>query len=87
MPSDIMRKNSHRHLYNYIGDLLYCDLPSAIYSSFQFLFELLQDLGLTVSDKKVTPPIARVTCLGIVFDNVARSISIHQEKLQKIICK
>ena len=36
---------------NYIDDLIYCGLPSKIDSAYQFLIELLQELGLDISPK------------------------------------
>ena len=63
-------------------------LPSKIQVTFNRLQELLQELDLTVSDKKLVPPSTQVTCLGIVVDTVALSVSIPAEKLSviKSIC-
>ena len=41
----IMIKNGHNALLKYIDDLIYCGLPSNIGDSYQFLLDLLQDLG------------------------------------------
>ena len=80
----IMNKNGHNALMNYIDDLIYCGLPSNIGHSYQFLLDLLQDLGLDISTKKLCPPATNVICLGIMFDTVNRSISIPDNKLQEI---
>ena len=81
----IMKNKGYPHLLNYIDDLCYCDLPSKIDSAFQCLLELLQDLGLDISSKKLTPPSTKVVCLGILFDTEAKTISIPQDKLQIIM--
>ena len=82
----IMNKNGHNALMNYIDDLIYCRLPSDIGHSYQFLLDLLQDLGLDISLKKLCPPNTKVICLGIMFDTVNQTISIPDNKLQEI-CK
>ena len=80
----IMNKNGHNALMNYIDDLIYCGLPSNIGYSYKFLLDLLQELGLDISAKKLCPPSTKVICLGIMFDTVNRSISIPENKLQEI---
>ena len=85
----IMNNNGHNSLLNYIDDLIYTALPSTIHNSYQFLLDLLQQLGLDVSTKKLHPPSTQAVCLGILFDTVTRTIAIPAEKLQEIshICK
>ena len=51
-----MSKHGHTALFNYIDDLLYCDLPSKIQGPSEYLVSLLQELGFTMSDKQLTPP-------------------------------
>ena len=80
----IMKNNGHNSLLNYIDDLIYTALPSTINNSYQFLLDLLQQLGLDISTKKLHPPSTQAVCLGILFDTVVRTIAIHPEKLQKI---
>ena len=58
----------HYSLLNYIDDLIYTAfLPSTIHNSHQFLLDLLQQLGLDVSSKKLHPhplkPYAWAYCL------------------------
>ena len=85
----IMTSHGHTGLFNYIDDLIYTSLPSEIQNSYHFLLNLLQDLGLDISTKKLVSPATSVTCLGILVDSVNRTISIPQEKLQEIVktCK
>ena len=85
----IMNNNGHNSMLNYIDDLIYTALPSTIHNSYQFLLNLLQQLGLDISNKKLHPPSTQAVCLGILFDTVDRTISIPPEKLQEILgmCK
>ena len=80
-----MAKNGHNTLMNYIDDLIYCGLPSTVDQAFQFLFNLLQDLGLDINYKKLCPPHTKVICLGILFNAVDRTISIPSDKLSEIV--
>ena len=79
----IMRQNGHK-IVGYIDDYVGFGVPSDAKASFDFLYELLGRLGLTISSKKLVPPSTKVTCLGIENDTVAGSVSIPEEKLQKI---
>ena len=79
-----MNKNGHNALLNYIDAHIYCGLPSNIGYSYQFLLNLLQELGLDISAKTLCRPSTKVVCLGIMFDTVNRSISIPDQKLQEI---
>ena len=46
---------------------------------------LLIKLGLDISQKKLNPPSTEVICLGIVFNIVKRTITIHHDKLSEIV--
>ena len=85
----IMSNNGHNSLLNYIDDLIYTALPFTIHNSYQFLLDLLQQLGLDVSTERLHPRSTQAICLGILFDTVTRTIAIPPEKLQEIshICK
>ena len=82
----IMAKYGQPYLSNYIDDLIYCGLPSKIDSAYQFLLNLLQELGLDINDTKLHSPDTKVVCLGILFDTVNRTISVPPERLQDILC-
>ena len=45
----IMKTRGYKHFYNYIDDLIYIGLPHEIHQSFQFLQDLLKDMGLNIS--------------------------------------
>ena len=85
----IITSHGYRGLFNYIDDLIYTGLSSEIHNSYQFLLDLLQELGLDISHKKLVSPATSVICLGILVDSVNKTISIPEPKLQEIIktCK
>ena len=72
----IMKKFGYPNLLNYIDDLIYIGLPSDIHASYQYLLQLLQDLGLEISTNKLVAPSTAVVCLGILVDSVNQTISI-----------
>ena len=55
-----------------------------LYSAFQFLTLLMQELGLPLNWDKYTPPTRRLTCLGIVISISDFTLSIDQDKLDLI---
>ena len=59
-------------------------LLSKIGKTYTRLQELLLELGLSVSSKKLVPSSTKVTCLGIVVDTTEFTISIPVEKLQVV---
>ena len=79
----IMAQENHS-IWNYIDDFLCVSTPAKIQASYVRLQELLAELGLTVSAKKLVPPSTQVVCLGILVDTVHQSISIPSEKLDTI---
>ena len=56
-------------------------LPSKVHHSYSRLQDLLQQLGLTVSQKKLVPPTTKVVCLGILVNT---KVSIPSENLAVI---
>ena len=84
-----MQQHGFPHLFNYIDDLIYTGLPSNIHNSFHFLLNLLQELGLEISRKKLVPPSTSMVYLGIHIDTINRTLSIPDQKLAEIvdICK
>ena len=80
----IMAEHGYPLLFNYIDDLIYTGLPSQMDASFNFLKNLLVELGLDISPKTLVPPSTLVTCLGILIDSINKTISIPPEKLAEI---
>ena len=86
--SDAIRYIMRNHNYdiiNYIDDLIGFGLPSTVHNSYKYLCELLEKLGLAISNKKLVPPSTVVTCLGVQIDMVQGTISVPPEKLTKIM--
>ena len=76
----IMTQEGHK-IWNYIDDLLCVSLPSKINHSYSRLQSFLEELGLTVSTKKLVPPSTQVVCLGILIDTETFTVSIPSEKI------
>ena len=70
--------------HNYVDDYVGFSVPSDAKASFDLLFDLLQRLGLTVSQKKLVPPATSVICLGVEINTVTGTISIPADKLRQI---
>ena len=48
------------------------------------LLDVMKQLGITVSEKKLVAPTTRAVCLGILIDTVDGTVAIPPEKLQDI---
>ena len=72
-------------MIDYIDDYVGFGIPSIAWASYEALLELMDQLGLTVSEKNLVPPSTCVTCLGIMIDTVAGTIAIPPEKLATIL--
>ena len=81
--SFIMAKEGIR-LHCYIDDYIAVVPKSKAQQAFTRLCELLEELGITINCEKLTPPMKRLTCLGIDIDVYNNTISISQEKLEDI---
>ena len=79
----IMRQKGYP-IIDYIDDYIGVGVPSVASASFSALTHLMQDLGLTISQKKLVPPSTQVTCLGVLIDTVKGTISIPPEKLRDV---
>ena len=72
---------------NYIDDVLGFGVPSVASKSYQALLQVMTDLGLTISEKKLVPPSTKAVCLSIDIDRVQGTLSIPQEKFAQIKVK
>ena len=78
-------KQEGPQIWNYIDDFLCVAVPSKIQHSYSCLQNLLHELGLTVSKKKLVPPgTPKVVCLGILVNTEDCSVFITPEKLTVI---
>ena len=78
-----MRKMGHK-IIGYIDDYVGFGVPSDAKASFDCLYGLLQELGLTISSKKLIPPSTVVTCLGIEVNTEKGTLSIPTDKMVQI---
>ena len=67
------------------NDLIYIGLPSSVDQAYHSLLDLLQELDLEISQKKLHAPDTKVVCLGILIDTIQRTMSILQDNLEQII--
>ena len=79
----IMRRHGHK-VIDYVDDYIGFGVPSDARASFDLLYDLLQKLGLTVSQKKLVPPTTSVVCLGVEINTLTGTVSIPAEKLRQI---
>ena len=68
-------------MLDYIDDYIGVGVPSVTHASYVMLLDLMSQLGLTVSQKKLVAPVTR---LGILIDMVKSTVSIPPEKLEQI---
>ena len=80
---DMMRQEGFC-IIDYIDDYVGVGVPSVAHASYHSLLNLMGCLGLSVSQKKLVPPSTRATCLGVLIDTDAGTISLPPEKLLQI---
>ena len=71
-------------MVDYIDDYVGMGVPSVAWASYSALTDLMGELGLTISDKKLVAPSTQVTCLGVLIDTVKGTLSIPPEKLRDV---
>ena len=71
-------------MLDYIDDYVGVGVLSVAHASYVTLLDLMSQLGLTVSQKKLVAPATQVTCLGILIDTVKGTVSNTPEKLEQI---
>ena len=69
---------------NYLDDFQGVEVPDNAATAFCFLQSLLIELGVEESKSKACPPTTRATCLGVEFDTLAMTKSIHPNRLIEI---
>ena len=69
---------------NYIDDFLGFGVPSVAQKSYEALSEVMTELDLTISQKKLVPPSTKAICLGIEIDTVQGTLSIPPDKFAHI---
>ena len=69
---------------NYIDDIIGQATKSQAGPSFNTLYDLLGELGLDISMKKLVYPSTQASCLGVIINTENFTISVPEEKLAKI---
>ena len=88
LPSGSRHRNQHfQHINNAVHYALYCHGYCVInfiddFACYDCLHNVLECLGLTISEKKLVPP--KAVCLGILIDTVNGTVSMPDEKLRQI---
>ena len=70
---------------DYIDDYVGMAAPDFAHASFNALFQLMGDLGLTISDKKLVAPSTQVVCLDILINTENGTVSIPPDKFIKFV--
>ena len=61
-------------MINYIDDDIGVAVSSVMWGLYETLVQLVNELGLTISEKKHDPPATQVMCLGVLIDTVKETI-------------
>ena len=69
---------------NYLDDFQGVEVPDTATAAFRFLQSFLVVLGVDESKSKACPPTTRATCLGVEFDTLAMTKSVHADRLTEI---
>ena len=72
------------HVIDYIDDYVGIGVPHVTHASFALLFDLMKELGLTISGKKLVPSNTKVVCLGVLINTEEGTVSIPANKLRQI---
>ena len=79
----ILRQHGYDVL-NYIDDFIGFGMLEVAKKSYDCLYKILQNLGLTITQKKLVTPVTKAICLGVIIDTEKSTISIPSEKLSEI---
>ena len=71
-------------IIDYIDDYVSLGVPDIVSASYDWLFQLMKDLGLAISDKKLVAPSTKVVCLGVLINTEDDTVSIPPDKLRHI---
>ena len=85
--SDAVRYALHCHGYrvtNYIDDFVGYGTPDVARRSYDCLRNVIERLGLTISEKKLVAPTTSAVCLGVLIDTVKGTVAIPDEKMRQI---
>ena len=80
----MMRKRGFVNIIIYLEDFLVIGATQAgCTHAYEVLLQLLQDLGFTISQRKLVLPARKLTFLGVELDTISYSMALPQEKLHE----
>ena len=79
----VLRCHGYR-VINYIDDFIGYGMPDVAQRSYDCLRDVIERLGLTISEKKLLPPATSAVCLGVLIDTVTGTVAIPDEKMRQI---
>ena len=71
-------------LLNYIDDFVGAETKDRIWQAYRALTQLLQELRVDTSPKKIVPPTTRLEFLGVTFDSGSMTMEISAQKMEEI---
>ena len=69
---------------NYIDGFVGYSMPDIARRSYDCIRNIIERLGLTISEKKLVAPATSAVCLGVLIDTVKGTVAIPGEKLRQI---
>ena len=69
---------------SYLDDFMGVSAPPTAFQHYALCGSLLAALGLQESSHKACPPSTQMTCLGVLFDTVALTMSVTPERLNQL---
>ena len=82
----LMRKRNYV-VYNYVDDIMGIGPESTVFDSFNYLLQLLEDLGFPISTSKLVSPQTECNCLGIMINTVNKTLAVPAQKLAETLQK
>ena len=67
-----------------MDDFIGVGLPTTARKSFDCFYDLLQELGFTISAKKLVETNTQAVCLGVLIDSAISTFLVPEEKLHQI---
>ena len=83
-PVRFMMRHAGHGVVNYVDNYVGFGIPSDAKCSYDHLYDLLDRLGLTISQRKLVPPSTSAVCLGVEINTEKGSISIPEKKRRQI---
>ena len=82
----IMYKNNYL-VCNYVDDIIGMELGNKATEAFNYLVNILQELGFPLSPSKLVSPSTECNCLGVMVNTVKCTLAVPRVKLKEILLK